>query len=105
MPHIQVTIGGKHYRLACNAGEEAELVELSVYLDARLSEMVEAFPHREDPRILVMTALSLVDELFKLRKSLEAQKTQADRFERAIAETIPKLEALCKMLDVDAIDK
>ncbi len=73
MPQVLVNIGGRPYRLACNPGEEAHLEQLAQYVEGKIEEMRGSFRDIGDQRIVVMAALSVVDELFETRRKAEAR--------------------------------
>ena len=70
MPHINVVIAGKTYRMACGEGEEAHLAALAAGFDARVAEMRRTFGEIGDMRLHVMAAITLEDELAELRGRL-----------------------------------
>ena len=79
MAHVNVTIAGKSYRMACGEGEEAHLAELAVDFDARIAQMRKAFGEIGDMRLHVMAALMVCDELAELRKRLAVVEAEAAR--------------------------
>ena len=63
MPEVDVTINGRNYRVACEAGEEERLSELAAYIDDRVGTLVSTLGQIGDNRLLVMTSLMIADEL------------------------------------------
>ena len=120
MPQVQVNIGGRSYRLACNAGEEEHLTALASFVDGKIAEMHGAFRDIGDQRIVVMAALSIADELYEARRKVdgaaagaadglaretaarEAAEARAAELEAAIAETASRVEALTESLSASA---
>ena len=76
MAQVQVNIGGRPYRLACNPGEEPHLEQLAKYVDGKVGEMQGAFRDIADQRIVVMAALAIVDELFEARRKAVKQEAE-----------------------------
>ena len=72
MAHVQVTIAGRSYRMACGEGEEKHLEALAAAFDARISEMRGAFGEIGDMRLHVMAAIMTADELAETRRRVEA---------------------------------
>jgi cell division protein ZapA len=70
MAHVTVTIGGRNYRLACNEGEEPHLESLARELDVKIDEMRVSFGEIGDQRLVVMAALTIVDELTEARRTI-----------------------------------
>ena len=121
MPQVSVTIGGRPYRLACSPGEEGHLESLAKAVDDKIGEMRGAFRDIDDQRIVVMTALSLVDDLFETRRKAEAGATATQTLvretaareaaeariatlEAVIAETAVRVEALTESLNAPLED-
>ncbi len=78
MAHVNVTIAGKTYRMACAEGEESHLSALAEGFDARIEEMRKAFGEIGDMRLHVMAALTVSDELAELRRKVEAQAAEIE---------------------------
>jgi hypothetical protein len=43
MPHVSVTIAGRHYRMACDEGQEEHLMRLARDIDSRILDLRGAF--------------------------------------------------------------
>jgi cell division protein ZapA len=63
MSHINVTINGRQYRMACEEGEEVRLLKLAENLETRIQSLRGKFGEIGDARLTVMAALTLCDEL------------------------------------------
>jgi len=70
MPHVNVTIAGKSYRMACGPGEEDHLAALAKSFDDRVTEMRGTFGEIGDMRLHVMASLTLADELLEARRRI-----------------------------------
>ena len=102
MAHVQVTIAGRAYRMACGDGEEKHLEGLAASFDSRIQEMRAAFGEIGDMRLHVMAALMLADDLDETKRRLEALESEvatlkaaaaadrerADKTEQRMAETL-----------------
>ncbi len=76
MSHINVTINGRQYRMACEEGQEVRLLKLAESLESRIQSLRGKFGEIGDARLTVMAALTVCDELVDagLRiKSLEEE--------------------------------
>jgi cell division protein ZapA len=74
--HINVTINGRQYRMACEEGQEARLLQLAESFEARIGNLRGKFGEIGDGRLTVMAALTVCDELFDASHrihSLEAE--------------------------------
>jgi cell division protein ZapA len=63
MSHVNVTINGRQYRMACEEGQENRLLRLAENLEARISGLRGKFGEIGDQRLTVMAALMVADEL------------------------------------------
>jgi cell division protein ZapA len=63
MNHINVTINGRQYRMACEEGQEARLLRLAESLESRVEALRGKFGEIGDARLTVMAALTACDEL------------------------------------------
>ena len=63
MSHINVTINGRQYRMACEAGQEVRLLKLAESLESRVEQLRGKFGEIGDQRLTVMAALTVCDEL------------------------------------------
>lgn len=71
MAHVTVTVNGRAYMIACDDGEENHLIELSQFIDKRVSEIAQSVGQVGDSRLLLMASLLIADEL-----SLRVQKIE-----------------------------
>jgi cell division protein ZapA len=63
MNHVNVTINGRQYRMACEDGQEARLLNLADSLESRIGSLRGKFGEIGDARLTVMAALTVCDEL------------------------------------------
>jgi cell division protein ZapA len=63
MSHINVTINGRQYRMACEEGQEVRLLKLADSLETRIQSLRGKFGEIGDARLTVMAALTVCDEL------------------------------------------
>jgi cell division protein ZapA len=67
MPQVTVTINDRKYRMACEDGQEQQLLALCDDLNRRIAELVGKFGEIGDARLILMAALSVADELTDTR--------------------------------------
>ena len=63
MSHVNVTINGRQYRMACEEGQESRLLRLAENLETRVTSLRGKFGEIGDQRLTVMAALTVADEL------------------------------------------
>jgi cell division protein ZapA len=63
MSHINVTINGRQYRMACEEGQEVRLLKLAESFESRIQNLRGKFGEIGDARLTVMASLTVCDEL------------------------------------------
>ena len=63
MSHVNVTINGRQYRMACEEGQETRLLKLAESMESRVESLRGKFGEIGDARLTVMAALTVCDEL------------------------------------------
>jgi len=89
MSHINVTINGRQYRMACEEGQEVRLLKLAEGLESRIQNLRGKFGEIGDARLTVMAALTVCDELVDAGnriRTLEAEVNELRDFRNAAAE-------------------
>lgn len=76
MAHVNVTIAGRPFRMACGDGEEERLETLARQVDSKIAEMRAAFGEIGDNRLTVMAAITFADDLVEVRKKVESLKSE-----------------------------
>jgi cell division protein ZapA len=93
MIHLDVTIMGQPYRLACKEGEERTLREAVAYLDGKMSALRDSGKVKGNDRIAVMAALSVAAEF------LTVKAPQGPLSDMSILDVKEKLGAMHSVLD------
>jgi cell division protein ZapA len=107
MNHVNVTINGRQYRMACEDGQESHLLKLADNLESRIEGLRGKFGEIGDARLTVMAALTVCDELLeasqrirKLEEELEALRdVRVAAADRARATQIAVTNALNSAAD------
>ncbi|MGB3274499.1 MAG: cell division protein ZapA [Xanthobacteraceae bacterium] len=76
MKHVNVTINGRQYRMACEEGQEARLAGLAKDLDARIADLRGKFGEIGDQRLEVMSALTIADELLDAQNRIQGMQEE-----------------------------
>ena len=95
MNFVNVTIGGRQYRLACEPGQEQRLTKLATNLEDLVGQLRGKFGEVGDQRLIVMAALTLADELYDARQKISRLETRRRRDDRCARD-------LCRTLEGDA---
>lgn len=68
MAEVSIEIGGRRYDVACRDGEEPQLRRLAMLVDQKAEQARSAVgSNANEPRLLLLAALLLADELNDLR--------------------------------------
>jgi cell division protein ZapA len=78
MSHINVTINGRQYRMACEEGQEVRLLKLAENLEARVESLRGKFGEIGDARLTVMAALTVCDELLDANHRIRALEEELE---------------------------
>jgi len=76
MNHINVTINGRQYRMACEDGQEQRLMSLADNFESRVVELRGKFGEIGDARLTVMAALMVADELLDANERIRALQAE-----------------------------
>jgi len=76
MSHINVTINGRQYRMACEEGQEVRLLKLAESLESRVDQLRGKFGEIGDARLTVMAALTIADELTEAGRRIRALEAE-----------------------------
>lgn len=99
MSNVNLSIGGRHYAVACGPGEEAHIERLGRTIDGKLSALPGAAGQSE-ARTLLFAALLLADEVHELRSGASAPADNGGTEAAEALETLAeRLEALAERLE------
>ena len=79
MANINIKFNNKDYLLSCEDGQEENLKELADYLDTKYNELKKNLGNIGESKLLLITAIKMVDEYFDLNKKVNSKK---DEFEK-----------------------
>lgn len=81
MSIVPVSINGKEYRLACDDGQEEQLIGLSQEVDDRMRLLSRQIPHAGEQMALLLVAITLADELGDAKRVARQLQGQMNRLE------------------------
>lgn len=76
MPQVAVQINGKTYRMACDEGQEAHLLDLAQRFDRTINQLKGSFGEIGDQRLTVMAGVMVTDELVALQHKLTGLESE-----------------------------
>ena len=79
MANVNIRFNNKDYLLSCDDGQEEDLKKLTIFLDKRYSQLKSQLGNLGESKLLLITAIQVIDEYFDLKKRVVSQK---DNFEK-----------------------
>ncbi|MDD9911280.1 MAG: cell division protein ZapA [Ahrensia sp.] len=76
MPQVAVQINGKTYRMACDEGQEAHLLDLAQRFDKTINSLKGSFGEIGDQRLTVMAGVMVTDELVELQHKVRGLESE-----------------------------
>lgn len=96
---VAVTLHGREYVVACDAGEEKKLAEIVKIVDAKIAEIASKSVSATETRLFMLTCLLLADELIELRKAAsETRKGDEDLYVAAVDHLRGRVAALAQQI-------
>ena len=74
MANVNIKFNDKDYLLSCDDGQEENLVELSNHLNSKYSELKKNLGNIGENKLLIITAIKMVDDYFALLKKAKSAK-------------------------------
>ena len=79
MANVNIRFNNKDYLLSCDDGQEEDLKKINIFLDKRYSQLKSQLGNLGESKLLLITAIQVIDEYFDLKKRVVSQK---DNFEK-----------------------
>ena len=79
MANVNIKFNNKNYLLSCDKGQEENLKKLANHLDSKYSELKKNLGNIGENKILLITAIQMVDDYFDLFQKVKSTK---DDFEK-----------------------
>lgn len=76
MPHVEITIGGRSFEVACQAGEEHYLHSAADMLNTEAAHLSEQIGRMPEARMLLMAGLMLADKTAGLEEKVREAETR-----------------------------
>jgi cell division protein ZapA len=93
MSHINVTINGRQYRMACEEGQEVRLLKLAENLESRIESLRGKFGEIGDARLTVMAALTACDELVDAGARIRTLEQEVESLRNSGAAAVDRARA------------
>ncbi len=92
MAQVTVSIDGKSYRMACDEGQEAHLLDLANRFDRYVGHLKESFGEIGDHRLAVMAGIMVMDELSELQHRVKGLETEVATLRKTRDEALSKAD-------------
>ncbi|WP_374466174.1 cell division protein ZapA [Ferrovibrio sp.] len=102
MAMVKVTVNSRLYEIGCDDGEEDQVRRLSQVLDARVRELAALVGQVGEPRLMLMTALTLADDLEQAQRDVATMRQEIAAFraeQKTATEGADALVGLAKRLE------
>ena len=74
MANVNIKFNNKDYLLSCDDGQEEDLKSLTKFLDKKYSSLRDKLGNIGENKLLLITAIQVIDEYFDLKKRVLSQK-------------------------------
>lgn len=81
MKSIKVTIFGRQYPLKVEDEDEENMQQIAAYVDSRLRTFKNELTNQSETTVMILTCLSLAEELYLERKKNTGQNMSDDIFD------------------------
>ena len=78
MANVNIRFNNKDYLLSCDDGQEEDLKKLTKFLDKKYSDLKVKLGNLGENKLLLITAIQVIDEYFDLKRRVVSQKTNFD---------------------------
>ena len=79
MANVNIKFNNKDYLLSCDDGQEENLKELAMHLDTKYSELKKNLGNIGESKLLLITAIQMVDDYFALNKKVDSKKNEFEK--------------------------
>lgn len=86
MVNVNVNFNGRDYLLACEEGQEEDLQKLTEELGKKFNQLKKDLGNLGEGKLLLITAIQVIDELYTLKTSLKKLKDHSSDLESKFKE-------------------
>ena len=98
---VSISVVGRTYELSCDEGQENYIRNLAAEVDRRAGDLLRVVGQVGDARLMVMVALSLVDEMGEMSSQFQDQLAAIEAPPVPEPQVIREVEVV-KVIDVEA---
>ena len=86
MANVSIKFNNKDYLLSCDEGQEESLKKLTSFLDKKYNELKDQLGNIGENKLLLITAIKLIDDYFNLKKKVTLQKDKLNDLSKKFLE-------------------
>ena len=86
MANVNIRFNNKDYLLSCDEGQEESLKKLTSFLDKKYNEQKDQLGNIGENKLLLITAMKLIDDYFNLKQKVTSQKNRLDDLSKKFSE-------------------
>ena len=86
MANVNIKFNNKDYLLSCDEGQEESLKKLTNFLDIKYTELKNQLGNIGENKLLLITAIKLIDDYFNLKKKVTLQKDKLNDLSKKFLE-------------------
>tara|TARA_B110000305_G_C19142884_1_gene494347 strand:+ start:266 stop:712 length:447 start_codon:yes stop_codon:yes gene_type:complete len=86
MGNVNIKFNNKEYLLSCDNGQEESLKKLTIFLDKKYNEQKDQLGNIGENKLLLITAIKLIDDYFNLKQKVTLQKNRLDDLSKKFSE-------------------
>ena len=106
MAQVVITINRREYAIACENGQELQIIKLARILDEKAEMLVGALGHINETQLLAMIGLLMADELMETKKKLEKVLSEQNEEPKVVAPAVSsKSEGDISLEDIKNLDE
>ena len=99
MAKADISLRGKAYAIACAPGQETRIQMLAEQLNARVNQIAGAVGDIGEERLLLITALALLDELDASRRAVPGNAEAEAKVVKVLSDAAARIEALAARVE------
>lgn len=107
MAEVDIRVNGRDYRVTCEDGQEDRLNQLAAYYDRHVTELASELGQIGDARLMLLSALTICDELFEAKARAGDLEQAADALtpetlggaSRAVEAAVARVNDIAERID------
>ena len=84
MSEVEISVGGRRYTIACNPGEEKDVLQASEKLDKEAEQIVKSIGKVADVKLLLMAGLMIAGRLKTVEKEIAIKSEEISELQNSL---------------------